>query len=104
MPRHVPPPGAPCWFELASSDPPRSLAFLQAVFGWQAEAVGGGVGDWTSGRRPTHCGFTTVTLGSWSTWIAIGRAARWTSARQSLPLVVRPTTPSISVVAWEGPA
>lgn len=42
MPRHIPPPGAPCWFELASSDPPRSLAFLQAVFGWQAEAVGGG--------------------------------------------------------------
>ena len=34
MPHHAPPVGAPCWFELSSTDPARSLAFLQAVFGW----------------------------------------------------------------------
>ncbi|MBS3896797.1 VOC family protein [Silanimonas sp.] len=39
MPRHAPPPGAPCWFELSSGDPARSLAFLQAVFGWRGEAT-----------------------------------------------------------------
>ena len=39
MPHPVPPAGAPCWFELSSSDPPRSLAFLQAVFGWQGQAM-----------------------------------------------------------------
>ncbi len=39
MPHHLPPAGAPCWFELSSSDPPRSLAFLQAVFGWQGQAM-----------------------------------------------------------------
>ena len=34
MPLHAPPIGAPCWFELSSTDVPRSLAFLKAVFGW----------------------------------------------------------------------
>ena len=26
--------GQPCWFEIASSDPPRSFAFYAGVFGW----------------------------------------------------------------------
>jgi hypothetical protein len=44
MPHHAPPVGAPCWFELSSTDPARSQAFLKAVFGWEAAwmDVGGG--------------------------------------------------------------
>ncbi|MGL6291734.1 MAG: VOC family protein [Silanimonas sp.] len=44
MPHHAPPVGAPCWFELSSTDPARSQAFLKAVFGWDAAPmdVGGG--------------------------------------------------------------
>lgn len=34
MPLHCPPVGAPCWFELASTDAGASLAFHQALFGW----------------------------------------------------------------------
>jgi hypothetical protein len=34
MPLHTSPVGAPCWFELSSTDVPRSLDFLKAVFGW----------------------------------------------------------------------
>lgn len=36
MPIHLPPNGAPCWFELASPDPQRSIAFHRDLFGWQA--------------------------------------------------------------------
>jgi predicted enzyme related to lactoylglutathione lyase len=38
MPRHAPPTGAPCWFELASTDPDASLAFHRDLFGWQGAA------------------------------------------------------------------
>lgn len=31
------PPGAPCWFELASDDQPAIEAFYSALFGWTAE-------------------------------------------------------------------
>jgi hypothetical protein len=34
MPRTTPPPGAPCWFELASTDPGASATFHDALFGW----------------------------------------------------------------------
>ncbi len=34
MPRTTPPPGAPCWFELASTDPGVSATFHHALFGW----------------------------------------------------------------------
>ena len=48
MPHHTPPPGAPCWFELSSTEPARSLAFLQAVFGWQGVPMDlGGAGGYT---------------------------------------------------------
>ena len=43
MPLHTPAAGAPCWFELSSTDVPRSLAFLRAVFGWNSVAMD--VGD-----------------------------------------------------------
>lgn len=43
MPHHAPPVGAPCWFELSSTEPARSQAFLAAVFGWEAAPMD--VGD-----------------------------------------------------------
>lgn len=39
MPLHNPPAGAPCWFELSSTDPARSRAFLNSVFGWEGTAM-----------------------------------------------------------------
>lgn len=30
----IPPSGAPCWFELSSHAPEKSLAFHAALFGW----------------------------------------------------------------------
>lgn len=49
MPIHLPPAGAPCWFELASPDPERSIAFHRDLFGWQAVPApmdGGGGAYW----------------------------------------------------------
>jgi predicted enzyme related to lactoylglutathione lyase len=34
MPRTTPPTGAPCWFELASTDPGASATFHRELFGW----------------------------------------------------------------------
>jgi predicted enzyme related to lactoylglutathione lyase len=34
MPRTSPPPGAPCWFELASANPAASADFHRDLFGW----------------------------------------------------------------------
>ena len=34
MPKLIPPTGAPCWFELSSTDPVAALAFHDALFGW----------------------------------------------------------------------
>lgn len=34
-------PGTPIWFDLGSSDVPKSASFYSRVFGWAAEAVGG---------------------------------------------------------------
>lgn len=35
MPHATPPPGAPCWFELTSTDTAASVAFHRDLFGWQ---------------------------------------------------------------------
>ena len=34
------PAGAPCWIDLMTSDPERSTAFYQALFGWTSESAG----------------------------------------------------------------
>lgn len=49
MPIQLPPTGAPCWFELASAEPERSIAFHRDLFGWQAMSApmdGGGGPYW----------------------------------------------------------
>jgi predicted enzyme related to lactoylglutathione lyase len=34
------PPGAPCWFELFTSDPDKSRAFYEELFGWTSQDMG----------------------------------------------------------------
>ena len=46
MPIHLPSNGAPCWFELASSDPQRSIDFHRELLGWQASPSPGGGGPY----------------------------------------------------------
>ncbi len=47
MPIHLPPAGAPCWFELISTDPARSIDFHRELFGWQGvEGPSGGGGPY----------------------------------------------------------
>jgi predicted enzyme related to lactoylglutathione lyase len=49
MPIHLSPAGTPCWFELVSPDPERSISFHRELFGWQAvpgPAGGGGGAYW----------------------------------------------------------
>jgi hypothetical protein len=48
MPVQRLPDGAPCWFELASADPERSLGFHRDLFGWQGAPgpQGGGGPYW----------------------------------------------------------
>ena len=54
MPHHAPPTGAPCWFELASTDPDASLAFHRDLFGWQGAAQDmGEMGTYTFLRNGT---------------------------------------------------
>jgi predicted enzyme related to lactoylglutathione lyase len=74
MPLHAPPAGAPCWFELASTDPARSQAFLKRVFGWDGEAMDlPGAGAYTFVRNATGmvgavCGMPPGTEGAPSFW------------------------------------
>ncbi|MFD9889362.1 VOC family protein [Amycolatopsis sp. NPDC059027] len=38
-------PGSPCWMELATSDPERSMRFYQALFGWDYRLLRDGAGQ-----------------------------------------------------------
>jgi predicted enzyme related to lactoylglutathione lyase len=47
--------GAPCWIDLATSDPDRSREFYDSLFGWQSESAGpdyGGYINFTKNGRP----------------------------------------------------
>lgn len=44
-------PGDPCWADLYTSDPERSLAFYGELFGWAAEHGGEEVGGYTTFRK-----------------------------------------------------
>jgi predicted enzyme related to lactoylglutathione lyase len=53
MPRTTPPPGAPCWFELASSNPAASAAFHRGLFGWNTVDMDlGPLGSYSFLRNP----------------------------------------------------
>ncbi|MFJ6753099.1 VOC family protein [Streptomyces sp. NPDC091266] len=49
-----PTPGAPCWVELATSDPEAAKGYYREVFGWRAE----------TDPRPEAGGYTTMSLGA----------------------------------------
>lgn len=74
MALHAPPPGAPCWFELASTDPAASLTFHHGLFGWQGQGVDmGDLGRYTFLRNATGtvgalCGLPPGVEGQRSAW------------------------------------
>ncbi|MCZ8166634.1 VOC family protein [Silanimonas sp.] len=75
MPVHTPSLGAPCWFELASTDPARSIAFAQAVFGWSADEQGMPTGPYAFMANSTAavgaiCGLPPDAEGAPSFWSA----------------------------------
>ncbi len=47
------PMGAPCWFELSSTNPDASAVFYGALFGWQGEVNHVGMGPYTFLRNTT---------------------------------------------------
>lgn len=75
MPIHLPALGAPCWFELASTDPKRSIGFAQAVFGWSADEQGTPMGAYafmanTTAAVGAICGLPPGAEGAPSFWSA----------------------------------
>ncbi len=74
MPLHAPPLGAPCWFELASTDPAASLAFHAALFGWSAVHNDmGEIGQYSclrnaNGTVGALCGLPPGSAGRRSAW------------------------------------
>lgn len=79
MSRHSPAVGAPCWFELSSSDSAASLAFHQALFGWSSESHDmGEMGSYTFVRNSTGtvgaiCGLPpgTTAPSNWGVYFAV---------------------------------
>ena len=45
------PAGAPCWIDLMTTDPERSTAFYQALFGWTSESAGEEFGGYITFSR-----------------------------------------------------
>lgn len=74
MPKLTPPNGAPCWFELSSTDPAAALAFLEALFGWgHVHNDMGEMGNYTflrnaNGTVGALCGMAPGSEGRPSNW------------------------------------
>lgn len=74
MPKLTPPNGAPCWFELSSTNPAESLAFHEALFGWgHLHNDMGAMGNYTFLRNATGtvgalCGMPPGSEGRPSNW------------------------------------
>jgi predicted enzyme related to lactoylglutathione lyase len=74
MPHLIPPNGAPCWFELSSTDPDASLAFHEALFGWShVHNDMGEMGNYTflrnaNGSIGALCGMPPGSEGRPSSW------------------------------------
>lgn len=80
MPAVTPPIGAPCWFELASTDPEASLSFHRDLFGWNnLDNDMGEMGSYSFLRNATGtigalCGMPPGSEGrpsSWSVYFAV---------------------------------
>lgn len=74
MPKLTPPCGAPCWFELSSTDPVAALAFHEALFGWShVHNDMGEMGNYTflrnaNGTIGAMCGMPPGSEGRPSSW------------------------------------
>jgi predicted enzyme related to lactoylglutathione lyase len=74
--RDVAPKGAPCWFDLASSDTDKSTAFYGELFGWTAEApneeFGGYINFQHGGSNLAGCMANDGSMGpdGWSVYLA----------------------------------
>lgn len=74
MPKLTPPAGAPCWFELSSTDPEAALSFYRGLFGWQPlHHDMGALGRYTFLRLATGtvgalCGMPPGSEGQPSSW------------------------------------
>ena len=66
------PPGAPCWVDLATSDPDRSRAFYGGLFGWTSEDAGEEFGHYVNfsknGERVAGCMQNNPEYGSPDGW------------------------------------
>lgn len=85
--RESAPLGAPCWIDLATSDPSRATAFYSEIFGWDAVDAGPGYGGYITcfrGGLPV-AGMMQNAAGSghrdaWTTYLATPDAAATTTA------------------------
>lgn len=82
--------GAPCWIDLATSDPSRATAFYGEIFGWDTVDAGPGYGGYITcfrGGLPV-AGMMQNEAGSgyadgWSTYLATPDAAATTTAARA---------------------
>lgn len=74
MPKLTPPLGAPCWFELSSTNPTAALSFFEALFGWRAQHNDmGAMGNYSflsnaNGTIGALCGMPPGSEGRPSSW------------------------------------
>ncbi|HET7486699.1 MAG TPA: VOC family protein [Acidimicrobiales bacterium] len=87
--RDTPPPGAPCWVDLMSSDPARSSTFYCDLLGWTADEPDEAFGGYFSFRRDgvLVAGCMAAQPGSpadmWSVYLATDDAAKTVEAAQA---------------------
>lgn len=84
------PPGAPCWIDLATSDPARATNFYGELFGWTAVDAGPGYGGYLNCSKGDLlvAGMMRNEPGSgypdgWSVYLAVDDAAATTTAVQA---------------------
>jgi predicted enzyme related to lactoylglutathione lyase len=91
--------GAPCWIELYTSDPDRTLPFYRALFGWTDEAAGEEFGGYINlamdGQRIAGCMKNDGQTGvpdTWSVYLATDdvKAVADTAAAQGGQITVPP--------------
>ena len=85
--RDLAPIGAPCWIDLATSDPDRSRAFYTELFGWTAASAGeeyGGYFNFSTGEHQVAGGMGIDPQSgmpeAWMTYLAVEDAEATTAA------------------------
>lgn len=85
--RDLAPLGAPCWIDLGTSDPDRSMAFYTELFGWTVQSAGedyGGYFNFSTGEHQVAGGMGIDPQSgmpeAWMTYLAVDDAAATTAA------------------------